>query len=756
MPPVTVRDLIDRRVPQYLAIYLGASWGLVQFVDFIGTRYGLSPRWTDLTLLAIALLLPSVLLYTYHHGRPGPDSLKRTEKVFIPLNVVLLAVVLTFVGAGSNLSAVTTRVTVKDEKGNTIEAVVPTKAYRKRVAIFNFDGPVPNEARWLSFGIPWLVYEDLQQQQFVQVVPQFSLREHLRKAGYGVGTDVPLALKRKIATDMHLPIFVTGRLEQSTSGVSAHVQIYHTETARLVKELSVSAPTPAAAADRISEQLLVALEIPVLADSKPDMPVAELLTNNANALDAYLEAQNAIQSNDNWPAAHKAIERAVKLDPTFAEAQRTRYVTALFTGQPAVADSSIQAALDHSYRTPERMQQFTKAEYYFAKREYQRAYAVLDMLSQLYPEDIQVLEQLVAINAMRDNRDALIASLKKVLELDPTRAELLQQLGKVYELKGDANAALKQYEEYARRFPADPASARALGALYRRIGEHAKSRAAYEQALLAKPNDVETLLGIAVLDRNMGAFAGAEQNYRRALAGGKTAQERAQAHAGLAELYEFMGEIAKSMQARDAFLAELATYQPAAIVLLSQMTLPGKYAQANPAKAEALMATLRKQLPPPFDMHLPRAEIWLYDELGDAARLEPAVAALDRLIQTSGLNVLKQELLHGRARLNELRGNCTEAIRLYREEMTFEPLAISPNIDIGRCYRALGRTADAEKALTAAVRVVPAHGPAHLELALLYKAAGDAARAKQHADRARATWKQADATFKPLKELAAL
>ncbi len=71
---------MDRRVPQWLAMYVGAGFGVVQFVDFIQTRYGLSPHWTDVTLLTFALLIPSVLLFTYFHGKPGKDELVRAER----------------------------------------------------------------------------------------------------------------------------------------------------------------------------------------------------------------------------------------------------------------------------------------------------------------------------------------------------------------------------------------------------------------------------------------------------------------------------------------------------------------------------------------------------------------------------------------------------------------------------------------------------------------------------------------------------
>ncbi len=38
------KDLLRRRVPQVVAIYLGACWGLLEFTDFITQRFALSLR----------------------------------------------------------------------------------------------------------------------------------------------------------------------------------------------------------------------------------------------------------------------------------------------------------------------------------------------------------------------------------------------------------------------------------------------------------------------------------------------------------------------------------------------------------------------------------------------------------------------------------------------------------------------------------------------------------------------------------------
>lgn len=748
MPPATIRNVTERRVPQYLAIYLGASWGLIQFIDFIGSRYGLSPRWTDLTLLAVALLLPSVALYIYHHGRPGRDEWQRSEKVFIPLNIVVLATVLVFVGAGTNLSAVTTRVRVTDEKGNTIEAMVPNKAYRKRVAMFQFDAPADTSSSWLGFGIPFIATEDLQQQNFIEVMNPAAIRERVRKKGFADGSGVPLSLKREIAEELHVPYFVAGSVEKSGAEYVARVQIYETKSAKLIKETSLRAATVPALGDLVSAQMLKDLDIPVLSDAAPDMPLTEVLTNNPAALRAYVDAVHAIMVKEDWAQAGPLLDRAVQLDPTFASAHMSRFVVALTAGKPDEAKAAIQATLDHSYRMPQRTKEFAKASYYFVQQDHTRAYAVLDMLAQLYPEDIQVHEQLAMINSIRDNKPAMLRSLETVLELDPTRVEVLQQLAGIYAGQGDGDKALEYLQKYAKAAPDDPQAFRRIGNLQRRLGRHADAKASYEKALIVQPQDMDVLADFAVVQYLSGDFVDAQRKFEQALASAKTPMDLVKLHLQQAEFAKFRGEYAKAITYHNSRLTELAKVQPSVIVMVTKLqSFADVYPPVDPAAAERMLDDARRNVPAPYNMNQPVFEMVVYSLLEDAARLETALAGTDALIQAKSFNYLKPVALQNRGHLHEIRGDCKTALRWYRESSKLDPLEPIPGV--GRCYRKLGNRLEAEKELTKVLRLKPADGEINYELGLLYKAAGDRARAKQHFQRAAETWKNADPQYKP-------
>ena len=152
------RELVDRRIPHILAIYAGASWGLVEFTAFAVDEFFLSPHWTRLALTTLLMMLPSVFLLAWFHGKPGKDrnSLARTEKIGIPANLVLCVVVLAALFGGAELGSVTTAITVQTEDGETLERERPKTEFTKTTALFPLDlGPgMTQDEAWISYAVP--------------------------------------------------------------------------------------------------------------------------------------------------------------------------------------------------------------------------------------------------------------------------------------------------------------------------------------------------------------------------------------------------------------------------------------------------------------------------------------------------------------------------------------------------------------------------------------------------------------------------
>ena len=92
--PGLIQNLLDRRILQLFGGYLATVWTVSRFVNWLVDRFVLSPYLEDLFMLTALLVAPLVFVLAYGHGAKGKNRWSRTEKIFIPCNVILAVVVL--------------------------------------------------------------------------------------------------------------------------------------------------------------------------------------------------------------------------------------------------------------------------------------------------------------------------------------------------------------------------------------------------------------------------------------------------------------------------------------------------------------------------------------------------------------------------------------------------------------------------------------------------------------------------------------
>lgn len=71
-------EVLRRRVPQFVGLYLAAGWGLLEFTDWATARFGLSGFLEDGVVASWALLLPVVTSLAWRWGAPGATPFTRS------------------------------------------------------------------------------------------------------------------------------------------------------------------------------------------------------------------------------------------------------------------------------------------------------------------------------------------------------------------------------------------------------------------------------------------------------------------------------------------------------------------------------------------------------------------------------------------------------------------------------------------------------------------------------------------------------
>lgn len=743
---LSFRDLVDRRVPQYLAVYLGAGWGLIEFSSFLEGRFSLSPQWTNIVLFAWAMLIPSVVLFTYFHGRPGRDRLTRPVLIGVPLNIVIVLFVLGSAFGGADLSATTTAIVVTDETGNEVERRIANAAYRKRLAIFAFDtAPEDTAVTWLGEGASLALATDLSQDLFIDMRLPIHFREQLRSAGDGTGRNVPLTLKRKIAEELHLPYFVAGTVASGIEGTTVRLSLYETESGRVVKERVSTSHDVLRAIDELSVQLKTDLGLP---QSRPsgmqDLPVADLFSPDRRAFRALIEGQRAAERDD-WAAAEHQFLRAAELDSTFALAHYSHYQTRLLRGDAQGSVPSLDAAMRHLYRLPERAQFLVKADHYFMRQDMEKAFAVVNMMVELYPDDVQGHGLLAQFQTFRSDNAGAIESLRRMLELDPQRHETLLQIGSLQEESGAFGDAIATYEEYATAFPSDMDAWLRLARTYKRTGELTRAREAVDRALLVEPTHVEATLERALLHRDVGELERADALLRDAAGFARTPEQRAKVEEARQAYYDSRGRTTAMLAAMGARIDAISEYQPPMQQLNVRMGQLGAYVRAGRMHdALVRLEDVRRTLNAPLDDMWHIGQFHIAIAARDTMMLAEAVAGVTRVMNQFNFNFLASDIARADAALLEARGDWAGALAAWENVRSIDPASVVTSREIARALRHLGRYDDATRALDEHLRTMPFSPESNLEAARLRVAAGDTDGALTHLERAALMYEGAD------------
>lgn len=752
-----VGRLLERRIPQYLLVYIGVAWGILEFTKFVVDVFLFSPHWTKLAFFALLMLWPGYLLVVYRHGRPGADSWGLTEKVGVPANVLCAAAVLFFVFRGEDLGAATTSITVADEAGNVVEREVAKQEFRKRVVLFDFDADaLAEDDVWLTGFVADAVYVDMLGDDFLDPVGAGQFVEKLRRTGFSNLRNIPLALKREIADDAHADWIFSGTIGKVGEQYTATVNLHAAGDGARAAEDSYVADDIFDLVDRIGADLRRHLEIPQR-DDVADLSVREYFTGNETAIEAYARARNLRLIDNDWNAALSLLLEAVAADPTFTLAQHTLSSALILNNRAAEAVAPIRAALTNSYRLPERMQFIVKADYYYITGDLDKAWAVVEMWAGLYPEDSLALQVLYNVQTVKGQRVEAIATLEKIYAINSGMANVLKQIAQLHTSLGNFDEARAALRRYVERFPDDYSGFSSLATIELNMGELDAARRTLENALLLEPANTELLIRLAQLDQRIGDFPAAEAGLKAALASAPSPNARANAWSALHLYYRIQGQTTAAFDALARRIDEAAAYlAPIQIVALRLNTLQIYFDTGRDAEARAIVEEYGGQLQAPTSIVTDFAELTLALEERDIPLAEQKLAAIEAMIADNQMETYRTAAMSGGARLAGLKGEWERAYALRQEFLRANPTDPFMHVGVSESLRELGRLAEAEQAIRTTIELIPGSATAHVELARVLEARGDAAGARAALERALAMWPLAEPDFEPAAEARAL
>ena len=745
------KDLWQKRVIQIASLYLVFSFLIRLLMGYFVNEYMLSPHLTNLVWYILLSLIPSIILISYFHGKKGVSKWTRVELIGLPVNVIAAVLVLVIVFQGKNLGAMTTRLTVENEDGVSIEKIVAKNEFRKKIFIFNFDNISDDiSLDYLQYGIPFLIQQDLSQDILITPFIAMDIYSRIAETGYEDAIDLPLTLMQRFAVQRHMNYFISGTINYINDEYHADVKIYETRNTKLISELSIVDKSPFALADKMSIELKKSMGLPESHISETiDLPVKEITTGSDQAL-AYFSMATLENARNNGEEYVRLLDLAIQEDQGFGLAYMAITIAYFQLGNQQKVQESLSMAMNLLHKLPERQKFILKYVKYILEQKPEKALSIIKMWAELYPDDILPHQTLAQRYAMKNMIPEAIKENKKILELDPEQYQNLIVLGQLYLILGDFDSALICYERYARELPQEPQSYRNLGNYYEQLGDRELAKQNYEKALLLSDGSEKLRLKINLANvlLNSGDFVKAYDQYEDALSISRTARDSAMVYEALINYYIIKGQAKKSLESFKLQMRKAERYLNPKDYMASQAINLEPYVHAGEfEEAVEILENIADQLEPPLDKLVPFGYMLIYTANGDMEKARESIPGAEDLIKGFGQEALMANVYFTEGRISEQVGEYNEAIDHFTKFKNMNPSLYTVHINLARCYRLLKDYKNAEKELDAGLKFRPFDPEMNYEAALMYFDKGDEKEGMEYLERAVEIWKDADSDY---------
>lgn len=761
-----IRQLLDRRVPQFLGLYLGATWGFLEFFDWAVDRYLLSPRLVDFVLALLLLFLPTVLVVAWRHGAPGPDEWKRKDAAAIGLNTLVAVVVLFVAFRGEHLGATATVQLIEDAEGNQVERVVPRADARRNVLLFDLENETGMAAHdWLEAGVTFALGIDLAQDVFVTAIEPVdqSVREFLAERGLELDDDIPLPLKRDAARLRGIDYFLAGSIHEGADSLRIRTRLYETGTGRVVESHDYGMVDAREVVDRISLDLRRDLGIPDgQLQQSVDLPAQELLADTPEAYRLAAESWETLLRDNDPVRANELAQRALTLDSTAAISHLAVVNAALFLGDQAAASAAVRNVLKYDYRLPERWRLAVQVQNEFLfEQDYEAAVQAGRYWTEIYPQDVEARRLLAAILGVTGDSEEQIRQLRALLSVDSTDVAAMRQIAAAFAAERRYDSAVAYGRRLIERQPGDLGVRLELASILEGAGRYDDARETLEEAAVVAPQDPDVPRQLATLDIRRGDFGHAERRLDEVKQLERTPAER-ERRIGLEETLHYQrgqfGALEDAYHRRLAALTESHPLVNAVGQINSSEFLQFAHEAGRAAAALAQIDSLQRLVQPPWSTMLEISAVRNHLGTGDVEAARASLATIEESGAPFGTAASRLAFLawvQGEiARLED--GNCRRALPLYDEALDLNPLSQSIHVTRLECLTELERWQAAREEADWLLEHYPGRPTHRLAVARYFAARRQTAEAIPHLEYALGVWSNADPGYLPAQEARAL
>jgi len=766
-----MQELIYRRVPQIVGMYVAATWLVIEIGDWVTERFSLPPSITSFVFITMLVLLPALILFAYNHGAPGQDKWTKTEKFFIPINIFVAVGILYFVSPELDVEAATQTVQIEDEAGIVQEYIVAREGHHKEVLGFFWKNNTGDTSLdWLSYGAAIMLAHDMNSvSPAITVDTPFGSRmvkRELISKDFSTLKDEPLSLQMQITRDRRSAALIVGSFSVSDGIQTLDTSVIDADSGNVIGAHTVTGDDWFAAIDDISAALLNYLEVKPAPNQSND-PIGQHLTGSLDALKHYINGQVALAIANDYPQGIAEFKSALALDSDFAEANRYLSRAQYLSGDIETAKVSVGDALANSYRLSEPAKFELKANRYLYEGNFERGERVLEMWTEVHPNSVEAYETLARIAKVRGGDEGLAtasAAYDRLLELKPTDYGIFRDKAAVEQQRGDYAAAARYLSVFLEHVPDSSGAHIQLANIHQAQGDLDSAQEALEDAAILSDDPLSSELGLARLEARRGRFNQAERRMARQLRDDLPARQRMTVLSAQLELANVMGRMSEALRLIDEVDRVAAEFMPPMLRLVSiQNQKTGMLLMnGNPEAALELADEIVAQLQAPLDAYIGITYTSIFYETNDRQafqeRAEASLAARDQLpdffqsfieMNAATLSIWNEDFASAESQLDRANDILSQSmIQLMQSNLG----VASMQVKLAELYLQAKATSKYRARIEDALKVFPADPYAKLVYAKGQIADGNLDSARASLESAIEIWSEADASYVRLVE----
>ncbi|MRX27394.1 tetratricopeptide repeat protein [Kangiella sp. HZ709] len=751
-------QITKRRIPQFLGIYLAASWTAMEFTQWAVEIYGLSRNWEQLLVVLLLLCLPLVVVLAWQHGAPGKQKWSLFEKIYIPINLLAIPLVLSSIYLKMDFSPSTNNIASSE-----ISAFKSTSKQSsiKKILVFPLNNISKDESlNSVAIASSEVLRRDLSQNKYIIAGDSFALINDLQTARAPIDS-IPLSLQIKLTKEKYLDYFANGTLNFAGQQYQLKVSLYTSVTGKKLKEFIAESTDYFTAIDIISEQVTNHL-LDEQDRQQTDLPIGDLYTYNFKAFKTYAKSRVLMTDYGNHEKAIALLIDAAEQDDKFALANLT--LVTYYAGQNQIANAKNR--LDKVM--PYKESKFTEREKYSLSlvqlsltNQLSKTPSLVERWITAFPDELEPYQAKASIARVLLKKDkaikASIDAYENILRIDPTLVAYWGAIGDVYLSQADYDNAIIAYNKFIDLDPTNQDAYRKLGNYHFQLGKYDSSNNYYQQILLLNAEDTNALSRLALSNARLGKFEESLRFINQAI---ELSLNPAQEHSFLSQksrLFwnygQYQNAIKSHEQSVDAFrkvttTSSLALYESqfavkyfvAGEATKAQETLKFYQDWAKQNNATAILLNI--------DLH--RAELLAEQQkFDDAIELaQKAKISAQQLAENTSDSYI--EYLTGR--FYAFKGDGEKAISSIKPYTEENPDNINNLKWLARAYMVDGQYTKAQETLNFMLRIAPGYPEYNLLMAKILIASDKANLAKEYLAKSLVGWKLADENHMELEE----